>query len=496
LDAYDRYSGFMKERQTQIGTMYNNAVQHEENLLKMEEDRKKEDAEVLRKTNEQIGEVLKDAAKSGASNEVLSKIATAKTVNEAIQYAGNNLSSGTGIVGEYNFYAREERAAGRTPVSFDEYQTRDANRKVAVARASANGLPTEVVNQIDKVSTSFDNSPIVKNFVEVQNKRNTIEQIIEKGTGGPADMALVYEFMRSLDPTSVVRETEYATAAQSGNVFQGVWAKFNGLFKAKGGKLPENVKEEFQNLINIKYDTLESDYEKLRSEKARLINIKTGTSDGDQYLIDYKSPTSKVIKTEADYFDSLLQENPTVPFAGQQIPFQDAVAAINAMPEYQNLSDSEVMQILGVEVPEDFNQDLSTSQNGSPDVAKIADAIGQYESGGNYKARGPVVTSGQYKGERALGKYQIMPGNLPSWSKQAVGRVVTEQEFLSNPKIQDQIAQYQMDKIYKQYGNLEDVASVWFSGRPLGKAGNAKDVIGTSVPTYVKNIRAIYNKTG
>lgn len=153
-----------------------------------------------------------------------------------------------------------------------------------------------------------------------------------------------------------------------------------------------------------------------------------------------------------------------------------------------NLSDEEIMQAFG------FKSEAQTSLKGNKTVENIANAIGQYESGGNYKARGPIVTSGQYKGERAMGKYQIMPGNLPSWSKQALGRVVTEQEFLANPKLQDQIAQYQMKNIYDQYGNLEDVASVWFSGRPVARAGNAKDVIGTSVPTYIKNVRAIYNK--
>lgn len=88
-----------------------------------------------------------------------------------------------------------------------------------------------------------------------------------------------------------------------------------------------------------------------------------------------------------------------------------------------------------------------------------------------------------------------MPGNLPSWSKEALGRVVSEQEFLQSPKIQDAIAQHQMGKIYNQYGTLEDVASVWFSGRPVAKAGNAKDVIGTSVPKYVQNIRSIYDRS-
>lgn len=142
-----------------------------------------------------------------------------------------------------------------------------------------------------------------------------------------------------------------------------------------------------------------------------------------------------------------------------------------------------------------FNKDLSKSGNGS-EVKKIASAIGQFESGGNYKAVGPTVTSGMYKGDKAYGKYQIMSRNLPQWSKEALGRSITLQEFLNNPQLQDRIAEYKMGKIYQQYGNVGDVASVWFSGRPVSKAGNAKDVIGTTVPKYVSSVSNIYKKLG
>lgn len=142
-----------------------------------------------------------------------------------------------------------------------------------------------------------------------------------------------------------------------------------------------------------------------------------------------------------------------------------------------------------------FSFDLSTSVNGST-VSNIANAIGQFESGGNYSARGPVVTSGMYKGERAAGKYQIMPGNIPSWSREALGREVSLSEFMANPDIQDKIAQYKMNEIFNQYGTVEDVASVWFSGQPVSRAGNVRDDNQTTVPQYIRNIVSIYNNLG
>lgn len=121
---------------------------------------------------------------------------------------------------------------------------------------------------------------------------------------------------------------------------------------------------------------------------------------------------------------------------------------------------------------------------GDTNTATIANAIAQVESGGKYTAVGPVTENG----DRAYGKYQIMDFNIPAWSQEALGRSVTVQEFLNSPQIQDAVANYKIGQLYARYGNPDDVASVWFSGRPL--SGNtSKDVTGTSVPTYVQNVR-------
>lgn len=122
-------------------------------------------------------------------------------------------------------------------------------------------------------------------------------------------------------------------------------------------------------------------------------------------------------------------------------------------------------------------------------VSNIMERLSSVESGGRYDALGPEVTSGMYAGEQALGKWQVMPGNLPDWSREALGREVTPDEFLSNPQLQDSIVRDRMSKIYDQYGNEEDVASVWFSGRPVSQAGDAADVTGTSVPEYIRRFR-------
>jgi hypothetical protein len=107
------------------------------------------------------------------------------------------------------------------------------------------------------------------------------------------------------------------------------------------------------------------------------------------------------------------------------------------------------------------------------DMEKWRHAMGMVESSNNYNAVGPMVKKGMYAGERALGRYQMMPGNLPQWSKQALGRTVTSNEFLRSPEIQDAIFDYKFAQAAQKHGSFEDAASVWHSGRPLAVAAAA-----------------------
>lgn len=128
-----------------------------------------------------------------------------------------------------------------------------------------------------------------------------------------------------------------------------------------------------------------------------------------------------------------------------------------------------------------------SSINRNTELAKAMQAISNVESrgAGGYNARGPVVTKGMYKGERALGRYQVMPGNLPEWSRQALGIKISPEQFMSNPDLQDRIVAHQFEKNKNRYGNWEDAASVWFTGKPRSQGGNARDDLGTSGNQYV-----------
>lgn len=116
-------------------------------------------------------------------------------------------------------------------------------------------------------------------------------------------------------------------------------------------------------------------------------------------------------------------------------------------------------------------------------------AIANIESRGYkdpYSALGPVTQSG----DRAYGKYQVMGKNIPEWSERHLGQRMNPQEFLQNREAQEAIARGQFSGYLNKYGTPEDAASAWFSGRPMARAGNSADVLGTTVPEYINKFRA------
>ena len=126
-------------------------------------------------------------------------------------------------------------------------------------------------------------------------------------------------------------------------------------------------------------------------------------------------------------------------------------------------------------------------------AAREAIAAVESRGSGDYSAMGKVITSGMYKGDRAYGRYQVMGKNIASWTKQALGETMTPEEFLASPKAQDAVVEFQLEKSYNKYGTYEDAASVWFSGRPMSRAGNASDGDITA-PQYINKFRKAFNE--
>jgi hypothetical protein len=114
---------------------------------------------------------------------------------------------------------------------------------------------------------------------------------------------------------------------------------------------------------------------------------------------------------------------------------------------------------------------LATPANNDTVIDQLSKNIAQIESGGHknpYEALGPQV------GDRgqAIGKYQVMPENIPGWTLAATGKSLTPDEFKASPEAQEAVFRDQMRRSLQLYGP-KDAASIWFTGKPYKLAGGS-----------------------
>jgi hypothetical protein len=94
---------------------------------------------------------------------------------------------------------------------------------------------------------------------------------------------------------------------------------------------------------------------------------------------------------------------------------------------------------------------------------QILNALANIESrgSGDYNAQGVEVNR---QGDKALGRYQVMASNVDPWAKQYLGREgVTTEQFMKDPKLQDELAGAVMMDYVNKYG-VRGAYSKWFTG--------------------------------
>jgi hypothetical protein len=94
----------------------------------------------------------------------------------------------------------------------------------------------------DKQSINKDVTGFIKNSVAIRGTANDLDKLSKLGTG-PAAIAAVFKFMKANDPTSTVREGEFATAEQSTGVPAQVTNFYNKLIT--GERLTEGQIQQF-----------------------------------------------------------------------------------------------------------------------------------------------------------------------------------------------------------------------------------------------------------
>ena len=240
----------------------------------------------------------------------------------------------------------------------------------------------------------------------------------------------------------------------------------------------------FIETYNVLQQQLQAIQPLLDAEEKKVATQQSIYADVQKELIKYKVEQQKNVST-------LLMQS-----QANGVDAQTYSKALNAFNSGK--SDVEIAGILGAYGGKDYlaNKDILdttrnytynaigdlTTDNGY-DLEAFKKGIAGVESSNNYKAIGPTTSSG----DKAYGKYQVMGANIPSWTKQALGYSMTPQQFLASSDAQERVFENQSLTNYSKYGNWDDVASVWFSGKPL--AGNTATDTYNTVPQYVAKVR-------
>lgn len=255
----------------------------------------------LANEKEQRGYMV-DAAANGADQGTLAAIRNAKSPQEAAFLAGPFIGRMDRMQAQASIRASNASAALNEAelVAFNKAQ-----------EDAANGVLTpDQMGTANDVNKEFESQPIVKTYNEGLQKYIVLEDTLANGIDGIQDLQLVYDFMKAVDPTSVVRETEFENAAKTGNIFQGTYARFNKTF-GTGGFLPEEVKQDFIRAARMSFEAKNSQYFNVKSEYAKRMNNTLGVNNGADYLTAYEgaAPLTQADFSLADALSNATEED-------------------------------------------------------------------------------------------------------------------------------------------------------------------------------------------
>jgi hypothetical protein len=141
-------------------------------------------------------------------------------------------------------------------------ETQKAALELAALQATGGRDPEKTFAQEEKIRKEWQGRS--KMYSELQGTFNTL-QASASSANGPGDIALITGFMKMLDPGSVVRETEFATARDTAGLFTQLQ---NRLEKAQNGQLLSPKQRQEYVALSQKY--LDSAQKKANQEKKDL----------------------------------------------------------------------------------------------------------------------------------------------------------------------------------------------------------------------------------
>lgn len=195
-----------------------------------------------------------------------------------------------------------------TPIAGSRDEAGDALKKAQAAKINAElrgesgepdaqlyaGLKGPTATAVRSKVSQFKSEPMVQNFATIQDGYNFAKSISDTTQNPADDQALIYSLAKALDPGSVVREGEYATAQKYAQSWIAAYGKGVEQALLGTGFLSETARKNIKKTIEGKYTSSEKSYKNLYKNYSTGINSLTGRADGEKFIIDYSTQGSSV----------------------------------------------------------------------------------------------------------------------------------------------------------------------------------------------------------
>lgn len=229
----------------------------------------------------------------------------------------------------------------------------ESKRKISESApdsATLLGLDKVVYDRAVKKADQFDNEQIVKDYNTIKTSYNTIKSTSESKT--PAgDLSMIFAYMKVLDPTSTVREGEFANAQNAGSAFDKIGNLYNKVLK--GTRLNDKQREDFLSQAKLLLDNKKAQYDQVLNQYKESINNIAGQDVADKLLVDYSKISQKkynidLTKTDYGEINKFIEDNPQYESAynqaiqlldksGKQFNAED-ILKLTLMDDYDNYS--------------------------------------------------------------------------------------------------------------------------------------------------------------
>lgn len=187
---------------------------------------------------------------------------------------------------------------------------------LAKQRELAQDLPPTLQRAVNQKSQQYESDATVKNFASIAEARTFVESLGSRNNPQD-DQGLIYAFAKAMDPSSAVREGEYATVQKYAQSWLESF-KFNAQRVLQNTEfLSPEAKANIKATIRSKFDAEQQRYNAIRGEYAKQVEKMTGRPGGADYLVDYASGFGGTaggadVKTTAQSGQPYVSQNPPV----------------------------------------------------------------------------------------------------------------------------------------------------------------------------------------